>query len=119
MDAGTAWYSRVEIPMPPNAGPGGFMGIIFYPTPIDEGHTRVNVWRLRKVSGWQRSLWHFLFQERIRGFVNAVLEQDKNALAFMPDWPAPEHLYLHDAGVTRLRKFMRDAAKRQAAELAS
>lgn len=119
VDAGTALYSRVEIPMPPNAGPGGYMGIIFYPTPIDEGHTRINVWRLRKVSGWQRSLWHFLFQERILGFVNAVLAQDKNALAYMPPWPAPERLYAHDIGITRLRKFMREAAKQQARELVS
>lgn len=117
VDGGTALYSRVEIPMPPNAGPGGYMGIIFFPTPIDQDHTRINVWRLRKVSGWQRSLWHFLFKERILGFVNAVLAQDKNALSFMPPWPAPERLYAHDAGVTRLRKFMREAAKRQTAEL--
>jgi phenylpropionate dioxygenase-like ring-hydroxylating dioxygenase large terminal subunit len=119
VDGGTALYSRVEIPMPPNAGPGGYMGIIFYPTPIDEGHTRINVWRLRKVSGWQRNLWHFLFRERILGFVNAVLAQDKNALAFMPRWPAPERLYAHDIGITRLRKFMREAAKQQARELVS
>ncbi len=118
VDAGTAMYSRVEIPMPPNAGPGGFMGIIFFPTPIDEGHTRINVWRLRKVSGWERNLWHFLFKYRILGFVNAVLEQDKNALAFMPAWPAPERLYLHDVGITKLRKLMRDEAKTQAKEFA-
>jgi phenylpropionate dioxygenase-like ring-hydroxylating dioxygenase large terminal subunit len=118
VNGGTSMYSRVEIPMPPNAGPGGYMGIIFFTTPVDAGVTRINVWRLRKVSGWQRELWHFLFEHRIRGFVNAVLEQDKNALAFMPPWPAPERLYLHDAGVTRLRKFMRESAKEQARELA-
>ena len=117
VDGGTSMYSRVEIPMPPNAGPGGYMGIIFFTTPTEAGKTRINVWRLRKVSGWQRELWHFLFNARIRGFVNAVLEQDKNALAFMPPWPAPERLYLHDAGVTKLRKFMREAAKEQARAL--
>ena len=117
IDGGTSMYSRVEIPMPPNAGPGGYMGIIFFTTPIEAGKTRINVWRLRKVSGWQRELWHFLFNNRIRGFVNAVLEQDKNALTFIPPWPAPERLYLHDAGVTKLRKFMREAAKEQARDL--
>jgi phenylpropionate dioxygenase-like ring-hydroxylating dioxygenase large terminal subunit len=112
--AGSSTYARVEIPMPPNAGPGGIMGIIFYPTPVDERHTRINVWRLREVSGWQRDLWHVLFQMRIRGFVDAVLAQDIVALATMPLWPAQEHLYGHDAGLTRARKHFREAAKAQA-----
>ena len=112
--AGSSTYARVEIPMPPNAGPGGIMGIIFYPTPVDERHTRINVWRLREVSGWQRDLWHVLFQLRIRGFVDAVLAQDIVALATMPLWPAQEHLYGHDAGLTRARKHFREAAKAQA-----
>jgi phenylpropionate dioxygenase-like ring-hydroxylating dioxygenase large terminal subunit len=112
--AGSSTYARVEIPMPPNAGPGGPMGIIFYPTPVDEDHTRINVWRLRHVSGWQRDLWHFLFHAKIRGFVDAVLAQDIVALATMPRWPSPEHLYGHDAGITRARKHFREAAKAQA-----
>jgi len=112
--AGSSTYARVEIPMPPNAGPGGIMGIIFYTTPIDEHHARINVWRLRQVSGWQRDLWHVLFRTRIRGFVDAVLAQDIGALATMPPWPAQEHLYGHDAGLTRARKHFREAAKAQA-----
>ena len=112
--AGSSTYARVEIPMPPNAGPGGSMGIIFYPTPVDERHTRINVWRLRRVSGWQRDLWHVLFRLRIRGFVDAVLAQDIVALATMPLWPAQEHFYGHDAGLTRARKHFREAAKAQA-----
>ena len=115
--AGSSTYARVEIPMPPNAGPGGIMGIIFYTTPVDEAHARVNVWRLCKVGGWQRDLWHFLFRARIRGFVDAVLAQDIVALATMPPWPAQEHLYGHDAGLTRARKHFREAAKAQAREL--
>jgi phenylpropionate dioxygenase-like ring-hydroxylating dioxygenase large terminal subunit len=115
--AGSSTYARVEIPMPPNAGPGGIMGIIFYTTPVDEAHARINVWRLRKVSGWQRDLWHFLFRTRIRGFVDAVLAQDIVALGTMPPWPAQEHLYGHDAGLTRARKHFREAAKAQAREL--
>jgi phenylpropionate dioxygenase-like ring-hydroxylating dioxygenase large terminal subunit len=115
--AGSSTYARVEIPMPPNAGPGGIMGIIFYTTPVDETHARISVWRLRKVSGWQRDLWHFLFRARIRGFVDAVLAQDIVALGTMPHWPAQEHLYGHDAGLTRARKHFREAAKAQAREL--
>jgi phenylpropionate dioxygenase-like ring-hydroxylating dioxygenase large terminal subunit len=112
--AGSSTYARVEIPMPANAGPGGIMGIIFYTTPVDEAHARINVWRLRKVSGWQRDLWHVLFRARIRGFVDAVLAQDIVALGTMPPWPAQEHLYGHDAGLTRARKHFREAAKAQA-----
>lgn len=115
--AGSSTYARVEIPMPPNAGPGGPMGIIFYTTPVDERHARINAWRLRKVSGWQSNLWNFLFRVRIRGFVDAVLAQDIVALGTMPLWPAPEHLYGHDAGLTRARKHFREAAKAQAREL--
>jgi hypothetical protein len=69
---------------------------------------------LRHVSGWQRDLWHFLFRTKIRGFVDAVLAQDIVALATMPRWPSPEHLYGHDAGITRARKHFREAAKAQA-----
>jgi phenylpropionate dioxygenase-like ring-hydroxylating dioxygenase large terminal subunit len=112
--AGSSTYARVEIPMPPNAGPGGPMGIIFYTTPVDVAHARINVWRLRKVSGWQRDLWHLLFRARIRNFVDAVLAQDIEALATMPPWPSQEFLYGHDAGLTRARKHFREAAKAQA-----
>jgi phenylpropionate dioxygenase-like ring-hydroxylating dioxygenase large terminal subunit len=112
--AGSSAYARVEIPLPPNAGPGGPMGIIFYPTPVDAQHTRINVWRLRRVSGWQRDLWHFLFRTRIVNFVDAVLAQDVVALATMPPWPSPEHLYGHDAGLTRVRKHYRELARTQA-----
>jgi len=66
---------------------------------------------------WQRDLWHFLFRARIRGFVDAVLAQDIVALGTMPPWPAQEHLYGHDAGLTRARKHFREAAKAQAREL--
>jgi phenylpropionate dioxygenase-like ring-hydroxylating dioxygenase large terminal subunit len=112
--AGSSAYARVEIPLPPNAGPGGPMGIIFYPTPVDAQHTRINVWRLRKVAGWQRDLWHFLFRTRIVTFVDAVLAQDIVALATMPPWPSAEHLYGHDAGLTRVRKHYRELARTQA-----
>ena len=93
------------------------MGIIFYVTPIDDRHTRINVWRLRKVSGWQRDLWHFLFDYRLRGFVDAVLAQDKAAMDAMPPWPAPENLYQHDIGVARMRRHVREVANSQARAL--
>lgn len=117
VDAGSSYFVRVEIPYPPSAGPGGAMGIVFYVTPIDESHSWVSVWRLRKVQGWQRDLWDFLFRRRLREFADAVLAQDKAALAAMPPWPAPENLYQHDIGLTRLRKIIKDAAQAQAREV--
>ena len=73
--------------------------------------------RLRKVSGWQRDLWHFLFHYRLRGFVDAVLAQDKAAMDAMPPWPAPENLYQHDIGVVRMRRHVREVATSQARAL--
>lgn len=117
VDNGSGYYTRVEVPLPPTAGPGDLMRIIFYVTPIDESRTQIHAWRLRKVSDWQRDLWHFLFRMRLRNFTNAVLEQDKKALAAIAQWPSVENLYQHDLGVVRVRKHMRDAAHAQAMEL--
>ena len=88
--AGSSTYARVEIPMPPNAGPGGIMGIIFYPTPVDAAHARINVWRLRKVSGWQRDLWHFLFRARDEHLDRAE-RGSLEAVQFWPFRPQSDH----------------------------
>lgn len=116
VDNKSNYYTRVEIPMPPNAGPGDLMRVIFYVTPVDQSRTQIHAWRLRKVSGWQRDLWHFLFRVRLCNFTNAVLAQDKKALLAMPPWPPVENLYQHDLGVARVRKYLRDAAQSQARE---
>jgi phenylpropionate dioxygenase-like ring-hydroxylating dioxygenase large terminal subunit len=119
VDNASTCYTRVEVPLPPTAGPGDLMRIIFWVTPIDENHTQIYGWRLRKVSGWQRDLWHFLFKVRLRHFTNAVLAQDKAALAAMPPWPPVENLYQHDLGVARVRKHIRDEAETQARAFAT
>ncbi len=116
VDNASIYYTRVEVPLPPTAGPGDLMRIIFYVTPMEENRTRIHAWRLRKVSGWQRDLWHFLFNQRIRNHTNSVLEQDKRALSGIPAWPAAENFYQHDLGVVRVRKYLRDAAQSQARE---
>lgn len=119
VDLGRSYYVRVEIPLPPTAGPGGSMGIIVYVTPVDENNTRYSVWRLRKVSGWQRDLWHLLFENKLKGFADAVLAQDKMAMSSMPRWPAPENLYQHDVGLVKLRRHFQAVAKTQARDIAS
>ncbi len=117
VDTGSSFYSRVEIPLPAPVGPGGNMWIIFYATPIDRDSTRVNIYRLRRVTDWQRELWTFIFKYRMDGFTNAVVNQDKRALESMPPWPPEEGLYQHDAGVTKLRRFIERRAKAQAEAL--
>ena len=56
-----ALYVRLEIPYPPSGGPGGNFGIVGFGTPIDENTMCVFFWRTRKVSGWQRDVWRFLY----------------------------------------------------------
>ncbi|MGH7002509.1 MAG: Rieske 2Fe-2S domain-containing protein, partial [Alphaproteobacteria bacterium] len=103
IDAG-AIYCRLEIPYPPSAGPGGNFGIIFHATAIDERTSAAFFWRFRKVSGWQRDVWRFLYKTRLEGRHFAVLEQDRLvAQGMAADADRHEHLYSHDGGVVRMR----------------
>ena len=76
-------------------------------------------WRVRKVEGWQRNAWRFLYKTRLEGLHWAVLEQDRIILeAMAPDAREHEFLYQHDTGLARLRRLMLDEAKAQVAALA-
>ncbi len=109
-----AVYCRLEIPYPPSAGPGGNFGIIFHATPIDERHSACFFWRFRKVGGWQRDVWRFLYKTRLEARHWAVLEQDRELLeAIAPDADRGEHLYSHDGGVARMRLLLRNEAREQ------
>lgn len=113
-------YVRLEIPYPPSAGPGGNFSIISYGTPIDEENTACFFWRIRKVSGWERDTWRFLYKTRIEQRHWNVLEQDREMLAgCRPGLEKYEMLYQHDAGVIRLRRYLAQVARRQLAELAA
>jgi hypothetical protein len=85
-----------------------------FATPIDETTAQIFFWRLRKVSGWERDLWRFLFRERLEARHYAVLEQDRVVLEGMAD-DAREHeiLYQHDLGITRLRRRFKAIAREQ------
>jgi phenylpropionate dioxygenase-like ring-hydroxylating dioxygenase large terminal subunit len=112
-----ALYVRLEIPYPPSAGPGGNFGIISFGTPIDEAHTACFFWRVRKVSGWQRDTWRFLYKAKIEERHWAVLEQDREMLADCRSGIEKyEMLYQHDAGVIRLRRYL---ARQSSAQLAA
>ena len=108
----------LEIPYPKSCGPGGSFGIVFHITPIDETTSACFFWRHRKVSGWERDTWRFLYKNRLEGRHWHVLEQDRLvAERMVQDADRREYLYGHDVGVARVRKLMADEAERQAEAL--
>lgn len=114
-----AMYARLEIPYPKTAGPGGNFGIIFMTTPITERLNANFFWRNRKVQGWQRDAWRFLYRNRLEARHWHVLEQDRLiAEGIEPDANEREILYDHDVGVVRVRRWMTDEARAQLAALA-
>jgi phenylpropionate dioxygenase-like ring-hydroxylating dioxygenase large terminal subunit len=119
LDTGAHWL-RLEIPYPATGGPGGNFHIVGIYTPIDERSAAVFHWRCRKVEGWQRDTWRFLYKNRLEARHWAVLEQDRLMLAeFEPDARERENLYQHDMGLARLRHVFRGKAEAQLRALAA
>jgi len=113
-----ALYVRLEIPYPPSGGPGGNFGIVGFATPGDENRMAAFFWRIRKVSGWQRDVWRFLYRTNLEPRHWVVLEQDREILSGVrPGLERYEMLYQHDAGVIRLRRHLAQQARKQLAEL--
>ncbi|MGD0849563.1 Rieske 2Fe-2S domain-containing protein [Bradyrhizobium sp.] len=109
-----AIYVRLEIPYPPSAGPGGNFAIISFGTPIDENWTGCFFWRVRKVSGWQRDVWRFLYRSRLELRHWHVLEQDREMLqGCRQGLEQFENLYQHDAGLIRLRRHLAKETREQ------
>lgn len=116
---GCAMYVRLEIPYPPTAGPGGNFGIVHFATPITDQFFAAFWWRTRKVIGWERAVWRFLYANRIEERHYAVLEQDRAMLERMScDSRSKENLYSHDLGVVRFRRKLRSEARAQLEALA-
>ena len=114
---GALWL-RLEIPYPKTGGPGGNFHIIGMYTPISENTAAVIHWRCRKVSGWQRNAWRFLYKNRLEARHWHVLEQDRTMLEQCdPDANKHENLYAHDMGLVRLRRILRNQATQQIAAL--
>lgn len=107
-------FCFLDIPYPAAAGPGSFMRIVGFTTPIDERTCKVFFWRMREVSGLARESWRFLYRAQLEANHWAVLEQDRVMLEEMPD-DARDHemLYQHDLGVSRIRQILTRAAKGQ------
>lgn len=112
-ESGSYWM-RLSIPYQKKFGPGGSFGIVGFATPMDENNCMVFFWRTRKVEGWQRNVWRFLYRNRLEGLHWAVLEQDRVVLESMaPDARAHEFLYQHDVGMAQVRRRMEREARRQ------
>jgi phenylpropionate dioxygenase-like ring-hydroxylating dioxygenase large terminal subunit len=114
-DTGTHWM-RLEIPYPKTGGPGGSFIIIGSYAPITPTLSAVFFWRVRRVQGWQRHVWQFLYRNRLEARHWTVLEQDRVMMEAMePDANQREQLYAHDAGVVRIRRVMSNLAKKELA----
>lgn len=113
--ANTGWHwMRLEIPYPKTGGPGGSFGIVGSYTPISPNLAAVFHWRCRKVQGWLRDTWRFLYRNRLEARHWHVLEQDRTMLEAMePDANQHEHLYQHDMGIVRLRRHLKQLAAEQ------
>jgi hypothetical protein len=111
-DTGVHWM-RLEIPYPKTGGPGGsFIIIGSYAPIIANQSSAVFFWRCRKVTGWERDTWRFLYKNRLEARHWQVLEQDRVMLEAMePDARHHENLYAHDLGLVRLRRQMLALAK--------
>ncbi|BDH56754.1 aromatic ring-hydroxylating dioxygenase subunit alpha [Tsukamurella sp. PLM1] len=114
---GADWVD-LSIPYPPSAGPGGDFGIVGMGTPIDAERTAVFFWRYRRVQGWERDVWRFLYRTKLEADHWVVLEQDRVMLEGMAaDADAAENLYQHDLGIVRLRRLFKGKAQAQAKAL--
>jgi phenylpropionate dioxygenase-like ring-hydroxylating dioxygenase large terminal subunit len=112
--ASGAHWMRLSIPYSKAAGPGGAFTIVGMVTPVDAESCRVFFWRCRKVSGWERAAWRFLYRVRLEKLHWEVLEQDREILEGMVgNTGGREMLYAHDAGLVRLRQLMRREAAAQ------
>ncbi|HEY5348153.1 MAG TPA: aromatic ring-hydroxylating dioxygenase subunit alpha [Candidatus Lustribacter sp.] len=112
---GNILWVRTEIPYPSNAGGGSFR-INGHPTPIDENTTYVWFYRSRKISGWQRDMWRFLYLNRLEARARTVVEQDRTLLeAISLDARNREKLAQSDIAVGRMRRLLREEAERQIA----
>jgi hypothetical protein len=113
MDTGAHWM-RLAIPDPKTGGPGGPFTIIGSYTPVTRRVSGVFFWRCRRVQGWERDTWRFLYKNRLEARHWQVLEQDRVAIEAMePDANQREHLYQHDLGLVRMRRHYRSLAIRQ------
>ena len=119
-DTGAFWLRVSPLPYRQAAGPGGNFGIMGFVTPIDAENCRVFFWRARKVQGWQRDVWKFMYRHKLETLHWDVLEQDRVILGAMdPDARDREFLYQHDTGLARMRRAVEQEAEAQLSDLSA
>ena len=112
-ETGALWM-RLAIPYRKSAGPGGSFYIVGFATPVDEENCQVFFWRTRKVSGWQKNVWRFLYRNKLEKLHWDVLEQDRVVLQEMaPNARDSEMLYEHDQGLASVRRILKQKAEDQ------
>jgi len=112
-ETGALWM-RLAIPYRKSAGPGGSFYIVGFATPVDEEHCQVFFWRTRKVTGWQKDVWRFLYRNRLEKLHWDVLEQDRVVLQEMTSNARDsEMLYEHDQGIASVRRILKQKAEDQ------
>jgi phenylpropionate dioxygenase-like ring-hydroxylating dioxygenase large terminal subunit len=101
-------WVRLDIPLP--FGPKGILRILCFATPTDADSTLVYFLRYRKLSGWKRAYWRFLYRVFWEAQHFKVIEQDRVILESQRGAQARigEHLSNSDRGVTELRKMLRE-----------
>lgn len=107
-----AIWVTTEIPYPPSFGGGSFR-INGFPTPIDTETTLVWFYRSRKISGWQRDMWRFLYWNRLEARNLDVVEQDRVVLEAIPlQAHKRERMIQTDVAVAQMRRRLRAEAQR-------
>jgi phenylpropionate dioxygenase-like ring-hydroxylating dioxygenase large terminal subunit len=105
-------WVRTEIPYPESFGGGSFR-INGFPTPIDRTSTLVWFFRSRKISGWERNMWRFLYRNRLEARNLEVVEQDRIVLEAIPlEARKRERLIQTDIAVSRMRRYLMSEASR-------
>ena len=102
-------HVRLDIPLPPSAGPGPDLRILGFLLPRDNDETLVHFPRFREVSGGERLIWRSLYRLRLRGTHLHVLNQDKVMLESMrtvEEARRDEHLAQADQPVIHLRRML-------------
>ncbi len=115
VDTGAQWVT-LDIPYPATGGPGGSFTIVAALSAINAEQHAGFFWRCRKVEGWERDSWRFLYKHRLEARHWQVLEQDRVVAEVMPlDAWERENIYQHDIALARMRRVLRTEATRQSA----
>lgn len=113
-ETSTLWM-RLAVPYQKRFGGGEFV-IAGFVTPVDDAHCQVYFWRIKKVAGFARDVWRFMYRNRLEGLHWDVLEQDRAIIESLSRHARQqENLYPHDVGLARVRRLMERRAREQVA----